>query len=295
MPGLATLEAVRGAFPTSVEELKALADGASATAKADVDAIVEAGRALEGEAAPFSLARRVDLAATEFSARLGVISVVKNVAVDKAVRDAATEALVRLQNESIDLFSSNRDIYRAVKAVKPEPVAPGASLEAQRQYWLADKVAEYERDGHGLPDDKFAEVVALKKELTALSTKFMTLVNEDTTTLVFTPDELAGVPAPILKGLKKASEAPHADKEQAAAKGADALAVGMDYPTYFGVMKNCTVATTRKAVARAFVRRAYPGNEETMAQVVSLRSKLANLLGFGTYADLDLASKIIDC
>eukprot|EP00672_Neobodo_designis_P015733 CAMPEP_0174832010 /NCGR_PEP_ID=MMETSP1114-20130205/3427_1 /TAXON_ID=312471 /ORGANISM="Neobodo designis, Strain CCAP 1951/1" /LENGTH=709 /DNA_ID=CAMNT_0016065859 /DNA_START=58 /DNA_END=2187 /DNA_ORIENTATION=+ len=295
VPAIATLESVRSLFPKSVEELKSLADGASAAAKSDVDAIVEAGKALDGAEAPFALARRVDLAAAEFSARVSVIAVVKNVAVDKALRDAATEALVRLQNESIDLFSSNRDVYKVFKAVPQGPVPAGpeaASLAAQRQYWLADKVAEYERDGHGLPDEQFKEVVALKKELTALSTKFMTAINEDTTTLVFTPEELAGVPEPIVKGLKKAAEAPHACKEEAAAKGDNALAVGMDYPTYFGIMKNCTVAATRKAVARAFVRRAYPANEAVMAEVVSLRRKLAKLLGFDTYAQLDLASKM---
>lgn len=296
-PGIATASAVAGVFPPSVEKLKQLASFATDEAKSTVSALESESQSLlsASKPVPFELARKVDLAAAEFSARVGIVAVVKNVAVEKELRDAATAALVELQNTSIDLFTSNRQLYRLLKGVEAPALPSDAkpdSVPAQQRYWLADKLEDYERDGHGLPDDQFAKVVQLKKDLAKLSTDFNTNVAEDKTTLVFTPAELAGVPESVLQSLKKASECPHVPAEASAAKGPDALAVGMDYPTYFAVMKNCTVAETRHTVGRAFNRRAFPANQEVLQKVVGLRRELAGLLGFASYSDLDLASKM---
>jgi thimet oligopeptidase len=297
-PGVSSVAAVASVFPLTVDALNAFVASANTKADADVAAIEGATSAAveSNSAVPFHQAREIDLAASEYSARVSVISVVKNVATDKALRDAATEALVQMQSKSIDLFSSNRKLYRALKRVPAEsiPLDPatddGASVPAQQRYWLEDKVSEYERDGHGLDDERFAEVVKVKKELSALTTKFMTRINEDKTTLVFTREELEGVPDSILKGLKTQADVPEADS----IKGDQALVVRLDYPVYFGIMKNCTNAKTRREVGRAFVQRASGngGNEATMNDVVALRHKLAHLLGFNTYAELDLASKM---
>jgi thimet oligopeptidase len=293
-PAVATVTSAVEVFPRCVDELKAFVTNANADAET---AVADLGQTNGSK--DFIGARKADLAAADYSARLGVIAVVKNVAVDKEMRDAATTALVEMQAKSIDLFTSNRAIYRLLKSVTAPSVdadADAKSVEAQQRYWLDDKIAEYERDGHGLPDDKFDEVVKLKKELAALSTAFMTRVSEDKTTLVFTKEQLAGVPESILSSLTKAGESPNVAKDVAEANP-DGLAVGLDYPTYFGIMKNCTVAETRHTVGRAFAQRASSlagseGNEATLAHVVKGRHALAKLLGFATYAELDLASKM---
>uniref|UniRef100_A0A7S1LZR2 Peptidase M3A/M3B catalytic domain-containing protein n=1 Tax=Neobodo designis TaxID=312471 RepID=A0A7S1LZR2_NEODS len=261
-------------FPQTKEGIAALVEAAKSQTATALEAITtatdDAARTYD------NTVRAADLSAANLSVAACSLALVKDTHVDKDIRAAAAEAVVELEKLSIDAFSSNKALYKAFKAV-PQGAIDAAT--AQRKYWYDEKMLDFKSKGLELPDDKFAEVVALRKRLAELDTKFSENIAEDKRTIVVPIAECAGVPQPILDGCKKVDD----DKS---------YELGMDYPTYFGIMKNCTVAATRKAVARAFVRRAYPANEAVMAEVVSLRRKLAKLLGFDTYAQLDLASKM---
>jgi len=85
----------------------------------------------------------------------------------------------------------------------------------------------------------------------------------------FTADEVKGVPESVLGSLKREENGKYTLK--------------MDYPTYFGVMKNCEVASTRCAMARAFNNRAYPVNDKILKEMIEKRHKLAKLLGYASF------------
>lgn len=258
-------------FPTNVEELQQLAIGAKENATAALEKVY----ALEDRSFD-ATAIAIDRAVCEFSITSGVIAVAKETNVDKAMREEAAKAAVDLKTFSVDNFTNNRKLYKALKAVEEKE---GGSLSTDRSYWLKEEIASYERQGMNLPDDKFERVVALQKKIGELSTKFSTNISEDKTTItVSTLDELKGVPESIIESLKRGD--------------GDSYILGMDYPTYFGVMKNCEVAETRLRMSQAFENRAYPLNHAVLNEVIALRHEVATLLGFESYAHYDLASKM---
>uniref|UniRef100_A0A7S1Q596 Peptidase M3A/M3B catalytic domain-containing protein n=1 Tax=Neobodo designis TaxID=312471 RepID=A0A7S1Q596_NEODS len=261
-------------FPQTKEGIAALVEAAKSQTATALEAITtatdDAARTYD------NTVRAADLSAANLSVAACSLALVKDTHVDKDIRAAAAEAVVELEKLSIDAFSSNKALYKAFKAV-PQGAIDAAT--AQRKYWYDEKMLDFKSKGLELPDDKFAEVVALRKRLAELDTKFSENIAEDKRTIVVPIAECAGVPQPILDGCKKVDD----DKS---------YELGMDYPTYFGVMKNCTVASTRKAMQTAFENRAHPANLPVLHEVIQLRHQLATKLGFASYAHLDLCDKM---
>jgi thimet oligopeptidase len=280
-PGVNGLAACAKLFPKTLADIADFTAAAKATATRAVDAIVT-------DTAPptfASVGRAADLAEAAFGSQMSVLSVNKHVDCAAEMRDAASKAVVDLHAFHIDTFSSNKKLYARFEAL--EGTAEARALTGQQQYWLTDVLASFRRDGLNLPDAEFAKVSAVKKRLSDLTSTFERNTVEDKTTVEVTAAELAGVPAAIVASLKKA------EGGEGEAEGGEArLVLGMDYPTYFGVMRNCEVAATRKAMARAFNRRAFPANEAVLKDVVRARHELATLLGFGSFAELYLQDKM---
>ena len=64
--------------------------------------------------------------------------------------------------------------------------------------------------------------------------------------------------------------------------------LGVDYPTYFRVMENCSVPQTRKKLYIAFNNRAYPVNDALLTTIITKRDELAQLLGYSDFAHCDI-------
>jgi len=58
------------------------------------------------------------------------------------------------------------------------------------------------------------------------------------------------------------------------------------------VMERCTAANTREQFFRTFNNRAYPANDLLLRKLIELRHELATLLGFASYAELNLADSM---
>ena len=69
--------------------------------------------------------------------------------------------------------------------------------------------------------------------------------------------------------------------------------MGVDYPTYTQVMENCAHGQTRKDLWNAFNNRAYPVNKKILEDIILKRAQLATLLGFKSYAALELDSEMV--
>lgn len=254
---------------TAVAELAAAAKARALTALEAVYATAEP-RTFQNTAVS------IDLAAANLDASASILSVVKNTHTDSAVREEARKWMVDLDAFSIDHFSSNRKLYNALKSIDASTVPTARS---EYQYWLENELKDYRRRGMDLPDETFAKVVALEKEISECTTQFNSNVAEDNTQVLIGLDGLTGVPAGIVSGLKKTEDG-------------QSYILKMDYPTYFGVMKNCEVAATRKAMSDAFERRAFPKNEPVLRDVIFKRNQMASMLGYASFSDFDLDSKM---
>ncbi len=204
-------------------------------------------------------------------------SILESVSPRKEVRDAAHEAIILLQSFYVDKLGSNKALYKSLKifAVNNKN---NTSLSPEQQYFIAETIADYERQGLNLPDELLEQVSNLKKEIASLSVQFERNIAEDCSSIQATKEDLAGVDDAFVQRLPKDSSGKYI--------------VGVDYPTFYTIMENCIVEDTRKRLSRAFNNRAYPMNEVLLQEILIKRNKLAQLLGFKTYAHFDLADQM---
>jgi len=266
-------------FPKTVEEISSLVTAAKDRATTSLKAIYGVDAATRNFQ---NTARATDLAESELSVAGSLLSVLMNTSAQKELRDEARKQIVDIQEFSIENFSTNKELYKCFQAYQSTPeFSNEAAVTGQQRYWLTEQIADYKRSGLDLEGADFDEVVSLQKKIAALSTTFSANSAEDKTELYFAPEALVGTPESVLKGLAKKD-------------GDDTLlVVKLDYPTYFGIMKNCEVADTRRQMSLAFENRAFPQNMDVLKDVIRARHQLATKLGYVSFAAYNLADKMI--
>lgn len=110
--------------------------------------------------------------------------------------------------------------------------------------------------------------------------------------LIADESELSGLPESALA----------AAKAQAEAKEQEGWLLTLDIPSYLPVMTYCDNQALREELYRAYSTRASDqgpnagkwDNSTVMAEELALRHELAQLLGFASYADKSLATKMAE-
>ncbi len=196
---------------------------------------------------------------------------------DKAVRDAAHAALLKIEAAFIDMFSDKK-LYQGFKAYVQDN-APKEDLTAEQRYYLEKTLKQFQRNGLELPDKELDQVKKLKKELAAFDLDFERNIATDNRTITVKHEELVGLPDDFIAALKQTDDGDYI--------------LGVDYPTYFTVMQQASSSNTRKKLYHAFNNRAYPANEALLKQIIAKRDQLAHLLGFASYAHFDLDDQMV--
>ncbi len=190
---------------------------------------------------------------------------------DAAIRDAAREASKQISAFYVDNISNNKPLYEAIKAYADTTQEP---LSDEQRYFITETIADFKRGGLDLPDDKRAQVAALKKDLSDLSLAFEMNIAADNSSITVAKEDLAGLDDDFIAALKKTDDGHYI--------------LTIDYPTFFGVMENGAVEETRKRLFYAFENRAYPANEGVLKTIIAKRDELAQLLGFESFAHLSI-------
>jgi len=113
----------------------------------------------------------------------------------------------------------------------------------------------------------------------ALGQEFARAIREDVRSIRITPDRLAGLPEDYVA-------AHPADEE-------GLVTVTTDYPDSIPFLKFALDAGSRRALTRAFLNRAWPANEATLRELLSVRAERANLLGYDGWPDFDAEVKMV--
>mmetsp|Transcript_5301 Transcript_5301/g.12710 ORF Transcript_5301/g.12710 Transcript_5301/m.12710 type:complete len:523 (+) Transcript_5301:1-1569(+) len=121
------------------------------------------------------------------------------------------------------------------------------------------------------------ELKGLTERDAEVCAKYKANVAGDATELWFESPEMAGMPASFLKHRVDGSSGK--------------VKVTLSYPDIIPVMGSCEVESTRKAVVEAR-ERAYGENLELMAEGVALRKRMAELLGYPSWAHFVIETRM---
>ena len=169
--------------------------------------------------------------------------------------------------ESASVFATRvytrRDLYDALREQTPR------TPEESRLYDIT--IREFEKNGLKLSEEHLAAVREMKTALSGLETRYSANLNNDTTTLVFTADELEGIPAPTLATFQTIPNGTYQ--------------VTLKYPDYRAVMTYAKHEDTRKRMYVAYNNRQADTNTTLLEEAILLRRKIAKELGYATWAD----------
>ncbi|MFA5247105.1 MAG: M3 family metallopeptidase [Candidatus Micrarchaeia archaeon] len=189
--------------------------------------------------------------------------------------DASIAAEGSACEEKVGKFSievhTRKDIYEIIKKFPPQ---------GEVEFRLYDQTVKgFELNGLNLPDDKLAQVRALKQRLSALEVKFGTNLNLDKSTIAFTKEELEGAPEDFLNRLEKNADGKYV--------------VTMKYPDLEAVMLNAKSGETRKRMRFAFNNRGAPEeNTKLLEGAVLLRQQIASTSGYASWVDYRTAMRM---
>ncbi|KAI8918161.1 hypothetical protein DFJ77DRAFT_428180 [Powellomyces hirtus] len=195
----------------------------------------------------------------------------------KDVRDAAVEAKKLLDDFDIEQ-KMREDLYKAVQAAADKK----EKLDAESERYVTFTLRDFKRNGLALPKEKRDQLSALKKKLADLCTEFSKNMNSDTTEILFTQEELDGMPYDFLEGLSKKTDP---------ADGKEKLAVTMKYPDIIPTLRMAKREETRKRLDTTNGQKC-AANVPILKEAIKIRSQIATLLGYESHASYILETRM---
>ncbi|GAA5852314.1 hypothetical protein JCM8547_006734 [Rhodosporidiobolus lusitaniae] len=174
------------------------------------------------------------------------------VSTDSAIRDVSVAADKAVNDWSLTALT-RVDVYEALLDAQKHTEKEGIKLNSEEERLLDRLVLERKRNGLGLSEEKRNEYLELKKRIMGLEIDFATVCNEEKGFVLFDREELDGVPE--------------------------------------DVVSYATNPTTRKKMLLSFEGKTIE-NTPVLAEIVQLRHKAAQMLGYENHAAWTLEVKM---
>ena len=208
------------------------------------------------------------------------------------LRDAY-ESCLPLLSEYGTWVGQHKGLFEAYKAIKASEAFDGLA-QAQKKT-ITDSLRDFELSGIGLPADEQHRYGEISKRMSELGSKFSNNVLDATmgwSKHVTDEADLAGMPESALAAAKAAAEA----------KELEGYLLTLDIPSYLPVMTYCDNQELRKELYEAYVTRASDrgpkagewDNTEIINEQLKLRYEISRMLGFNTYSEKSLATKMAE-
>ena len=254
---------------------------AIAEAKADIDAIV----ANPEEPTFENTIEAMEYAGQSLNKVAGIFYNVMEAHTNETLQEIA-ETISPMLTEYSMYVSLNNDLFQRVKTVYEKK--DGLGLAQDQMTLLENNYKDFVRGGANLSDEDKVLYSKWSEELSLTTLQFSknVLAATNAYTLHVTDEaELSGLPE-FVKTM---------GAETAAEKGLEGWAFTLDYPSYSPFLKYSTNRELRKQIWMAYNTRAIGGefdNTEIVKKIVDLRIKIANILGYETYADYALEERM---
>ncbi len=233
----------------------------------------------------------LDNAHERLSRAWGVTAHLNGVVNSAEIRDAYNTMLPVVTQYWSEL-SQNDALYAKYKALRHGPAF--ATLSAAQQQTLENELRDFRLGGAELSDEKKACFQAVQEELSSVSSKFNDNVLDATNAFAYFVDdeqELAGIPDDVKTVAREAAKA----------EGKTGWKLTLHAPCYLPVLQYAGFQPLRERLYRAFVTRASElgaeakwDNTANIQRILTLRAEAAALLGYPSYADVSLASKMAE-
>lgn len=255
---------------------QAIADG-----KAEIDAIVANPEAPTFE----NTIEAMEYAGGTLNRVAGIFYNLMEANTNEQMQTVAEQIAPMLTDYSM-YVSLNAPLFERVKVVYEQK--ENLNLDIDQIKLLEDSYKSFVRNGANLNEADQALYRQYSEELSLLTLQFgkNVLAANNAYELHITQEEdLAGLPEYV--------------KEMGAATAAERTKTGwvytLDIPSYAPFMKNSQVRDLRKQMYMAYNTRAVGGefdNTEVVRKIADLRIKIANILGYQTYADYALEERM---
>jgi len=215
------------------------------------------------------------------------LNAVKN---SSALREAY-QACLPLLSEYGTWVGQHKGLYNAYLALQNTPEFATYSVAQKKA--IENSLRDFTLSGIGLSEEKQKRYGEIAARLSELNSQFSNNVLDATMgweKIIEDEAELTGLPESALQAAKQSAEN----------KGLQGYRFTLEIPSYLPVMTYCENRVLREEIYRAYATRASEqgpnagkwDNSKVMEEILTLRIELAKLLGFNTYTELSLATKM---
>ena len=221
----------------------------------------------------------------------GVISHLNGVKNSESLREIYSKFLPEIINLS-NKFGQSKIIYNSLVKLKETN-----NFDGIKNRILDKEILEMEHRGISLNINNQKEFNVISEKLGKLSTNFSNNVLDATNSwylILNDKSQIDGVPERVLE-LMSISAHEYLKKEGEADAKKGPWKLSLDIPTYTAFMTYANDRNLREKLYKAFVSRASHGeknNSHIIEEILSLRTKQAKLLGYESWAELSLSTKM---
>lgn len=252
------------ATPQTAEEARATFDAGMDRANASIQAIIAVP---DGQRTFANTIDAIDAMHSTLDRDVSGVLFMAYVHPDRAIREVGQQGEQEYSAWAIDL-GKNEVLYAGIRSFADS----NPLLDSGQQRLLDRTLRGYRRSGMALTPEARAELTAVQKELSEREIEFDQAINNDETMVALSPGELDGM----------------TDDYMAALQQADGMyMLGMDYPTVIPVLDYCSNESTRQKIWLARKRRGGKANVARLEEILKLRARQAELLGYDTAADYE--------
>ena len=252
-----------------------------AEAKAEIDAIVSN----QEEPTFENTIEAMEVAGQTLNNVAGIFFNLMEADTDDEMQQIAEQVSPMLTDYSM-YVSLNAELFKRVKTVYEKRHELG--LAPDQMKLLEDNYKSFVRGGANLSDEEKELYSKWSEELSLITLQFSKNVLAATNAYVLNitdSTQLGGLPE-FVKTMAA---------ETAAEKGLEGWAFTLDAPSYSPFLKYSTERELRRQIWTAYNTRAIGGehdNTDIVKKIVDLRIKIANILGYETYADYALEERM---
>jgi oligopeptidase A len=179
-------------------------------------------------------------------------------------------------------LSSNKPLFKAYKSLLD------TQLNTQQMHIVKTSIAEFERSGVGLDGENLKHFKDIQTRLSLLSNDFSKNTLKSTSAWK--------------KSVSKEDLAGYSEAELAKVRTSTGCELSLQIPVYMDAMTYLDDSNLRELIYNAYISRASAvgitpiefDNTKIMHEILMLRQQLAELLGFEHYAQLSIASKMVE-